>query len=72
MDQGIKINPADVPDGVFEAGVRILSKSVRSFFENPKNRRGYEEWMKTTEGKRADLTREERKRFDREQEVAAT
>ena len=62
----VKINPADVPDGAYEAGVRILSTSIRSFFENPKNRRGYEEWMKTPEGMRADLSREERKRFDME------
>lgn len=60
----VKINPADIPADVYDAGCRILSKSIRSFFADPKNRRGYEEWLKTPEGQRADLTKEERAKFD--------
>lgn len=66
MDQAVKVNPADVPDEVYEAGCRILSKSIRAFFRDENNRRGYEEWMKTPEGQRADLSREERKKYDAE------
>lgn len=62
----VHIDPGKIPDGVYEAGCRILSKSIRLFFENPNNRRGYEEWMKTPEGQRADLSREERKKYDAE------
>jgi hypothetical protein len=66
MEQIVRINPADIPAEVYDMGCRILSKSIRSFFADSKNRRGYEEWMKTPEGQRADLSREERKKYDAE------
>lgn len=49
-----RIMPVNVPVDVFEAGCRILAKSVRAFFENPTNREGYEKWLQTPEGQRAD------------------
>ena len=64
MEQAARINPADIPADVYDTGCRILSKSIRSFFADPKNRRGYEEWLKTPEGQRADLTKAERAKFD--------
>ena len=63
--KAVKINPAEIPVDVYETACRILSKSVRSFFEDESNRRGYEEWMKTPEGQRADLSKEDRMKFNR-------
>ena len=59
-----KINPTDVPREVFDVGSRVLAKSIRSFFSNPENQKGYEEWMKTPEGKRAEMSKEERAKYD--------
>ena len=67
MEPKVKINPADIPDDVYDTGCYILSKCIRRFFQDPKNRKGYEEWMKTPEGKRADLSPEERALFDAQQ-----
>ncbi len=64
--EAVKIKPADIPNDVYETACRILSKSVRSFFENESNRRGYEAWRKTPEGQRAELSKEERKKHDAE------
>ena len=66
MNLGVKIDPADVPSWVFEAGCEIISESIRRFYEDENNRRGYEEWLKTPEGQRASLPREERKKYDAE------
>lgn len=60
MNEALKINPDEIPTEVYEAGCRILSQSIRRFFENPDNRSGYEAWMKTPEGQVSELTREER------------
>lgn len=64
MDSKVKINPADIPDDVYDIGCYVLSKCIRRFYKDPKNRKGYEEWMKTPEGQRADLSPEERALFD--------
>ena len=61
----MQIDISEIQDDVYEAGCRILSKSIRKFFDDPKNRRGYEEWMKTPEGQRANLFKEERAKFDK-------
>ena len=63
--EAVKINTAEIPGEVYDAGCRILSKSVRVFFDDPKNRRGYEAWHQTPEGQRADLTKKERDEFDK-------
>lgn len=62
MAETVRIEVASVPDWAWNSASRIISKSIRSFFADPENRRGYEEWLKTPEG-RAAL---ERDREDRE------
>lgn len=62
MEQAVRIDPVDIPAEVYETGCRILSKSIRTFYAEPKNRRGYEEWLKIPEGQRADLSKEEREK----------
>ena len=64
MDNKVKIDTASIPDGVYDAMCRLISKHIRTFYNEPKNRKGYEEWMKTPEGQRANLTKEERDAFD--------
>ncbi len=64
MNEPVKINPSDVPDDVYDIGCYVLSKCIRRFFKDPKNRKGYEEWMKTPEGQRAEFSPAERALFD--------
>lgn len=67
METKPKINFNDIPDGIIEAGCRIISKSIRKFYQDPENRKKLEEWRKTPDGKRASLlTKEERLKFDAE------
>lgn len=64
IPKSVRINPADIPDDVYDMGCRIISKGIRAFYKNAENRRRYEEWMKTPEGQRANLSKEERAKFD--------
>lgn len=70
MDNTVKIDTQSIPDGVYNAMCRIISKQIRDFYKDPKNRKGYEEWMKTPEGQRANLTKEEREAYDAAQKGA--
>ncbi len=63
--EAVKIRPADIPDDVYETACRILSKSVRVFFADENNRRGYEAWRQTPEGQRAELNKKERDEYDK-------
>lgn len=62
----IRINPDEIPEEVYEIGCRVLSKSIRKFYDDPENRRKYEVWKDTEDGRRANLSKEERERFDAE------
>lgn len=64
MEQAIKINPEAVPDLSHDIGSYILFNKIWKLRKNPDYRRKYEEWLKTPEGQRAELTREERESND--------
>ena len=66
MNGVVKINPSEVPNDVYERTCRVLSRAVKEFYSNPNNRIAYEEWLKTPEGQRAQLSKEEREKFDTE------
>ena len=57
-----KICPEKIPDDLYDAGCRVLQSCIKRFFMSPENRREYEEWHKTPEGRIADMKKEERDR----------
>lgn len=63
MEQ-IKVCAALIPDADYETGCSILNTSVKRFFGLPGVKQEYEEWMKTEEGQRADLSPKERRTYD--------
>lgn len=45
MNQAVQINPAEIPDEVYETACRILKTSVRRFFEMPGVKEDYKKWL---------------------------
>lgn len=44
-----KVNVAEIPDDVFQTACRVLSVSVRRYFENPENQSEYQRWKEQRE-----------------------
>ena len=61
----IKVVASDIQEADYQTGCSILNTSVKRFFSLPGIQQEYEEWMKTEEGQRADLSPKERRVFDR-------
>ena len=52
-----------ISDSDYETGCSILNTSVKRFFSLSGVQQEYEEWMKTEEGQRADLSPKERNKY---------
>ncbi len=58
----VKVDAKQITDADYEAGCRILSASVKRYFEQPDVKESYEAWLETDEGKRAALPSSKRRR----------
>ena len=55
MNEKVEIDFASIPEYILDARCRTFSKLVHDFYQDPENKRKYEEWAKTEEGQRANL-----------------
>lgn len=48
-ERDVKINASEIPDDVYQTACRVLSVSVRRYFENPANQAEYQRWKEQRE-----------------------
>jgi len=61
--QHIRIKVSVLSDAEYETGCSILNTSVKRLFTLPGIQEEYEEWLKTEEGQKADLPKNERRSY---------
>jgi len=59
----VRVHTSEITDAEYETGCSILNTSVKRLFTLPGIQEEYEEWLKTEEGQKSDLPKNERSSY---------